>query len=158
MLSFRNFPSMKASDLSEDHSGYRHDNYTQSPPRSTFHHAGSSSCCLNKDVDASCTSVEEEEVTTLSSCVSSRVVNRCASLSFDENVRVIIIPRIRFQDEYDDHDHDDGGAHHEDIDMSDLVKKEDLFYQQHEINLWRCEEQMRKAGINPDAFDWRNMR
>jgi hypothetical protein len=56
------------------------------------------------------------------------------ALTFASEINVIVIPRI------------------------DDSMKTTLFYQESEINLWRCELKMRKAGMDPDNFDWRSMR
>lgn len=87
------------------------------------------------------------------SCALPSSVRRRGSLSFDDKVQVITIPRILFEDDYDSDDEEE-----EIVKKVDLVKKADLFYMQHEINLWRCEEKMRKEGMDPNNFDWRSMR
>lgn len=77
---------------------------------------------------------------------------RC--LSFDDNVEVILLPRLVFEEDLDSDDEEDDEV----LGKGEVVKKTDLFYQRGEINMWLCEERMRKAGIDPDNFDWRSTR
>jgi hypothetical protein len=40
----------------------------------------------------------------------------------------------------------------------DEETKRELFWGEAELNLMRCEAKMRKAGIDPDEFDWKSLR
>jgi len=83
---------------------------------------------------------------------SNDAIQRPRTVSFDDNVTVIVVPRILFEEDLDSDDEEDDALT---LNKEELVKREDLFYQQSEINLWLCEERMRKAGIDPETFDWR---
>ena len=59
---------------------------------------------------------------------------RRSSITFGDTVNVVIVPRIE-----------------------DSMVRE-LFYQDHEVLVMRCEANMQKVGLDPENFDWRSMR